>query len=74
MDSIPELLEELWNNLLSRQSELIREAFYSLDPPSQKTVLAHLKRMVSEAGWQPEQRTSARAALKVLENKINQDL
>jgi hypothetical protein len=73
MDSIPDQLEELWNDLLSRQPELVREVFYSLDPPSQQTVLTHLKRMVNDAGWQPEQRTSAKAALHALETQSNQD-
>jgi hypothetical protein len=72
MDSNPEH-EALWNDLLSRQVKLIKEAFNSLDPLSQKTVLLHLKRMVSESGWQPEQRTSANAALRVLENQFIQD-
>jgi hypothetical protein len=67
MDITPEQLEALWIDLLSRQPELIREAFYSLDPSSQKTILAHLKRMVAEPGWQPEQRNSANAALRALE-------
>jgi hypothetical protein len=73
MDSTPEQLDALWNDLLSCENELVREAFNSLDPPSQKTVLAHLKRMASEADWQPRQRTSAKAALRALENQINQD-
>jgi hypothetical protein len=73
MDSNPEQLEALWNDLLSLQVELVREAFNSLDPTSQKTVLLHLKRMVSESGWQPEQRTSAKAALRALENQLIQD-
>ena len=73
MDSTPEQLEALWNDLLSRQAELVREAFYSLDPTSQRTVLLLLKRMVGESGWQPEQRTSAKAALRALENQLIQD-
>ena len=73
MDNTPEQLDALWNDLLSCENELVRKAFNSLDPPSQKTVLAHLKRMASEAGWQPEQRTTAKAALQALENQINQD-
>jgi len=73
MDNTPEKLEALWNDLLSRQVELIREAFNLLDPTSQRTVLLHLKRMESESGWQPEQRTSAKAALRALENQLIQD-
>jgi hypothetical protein len=73
MDSTPEQLEALWYNLLSRQVKLVREAYNSLDPTSQRTVLLHLKRMASESGWQPEQRNSAKAALRALENQDKQD-
>jgi NADH:ubiquinone oxidoreductase subunit E len=66
MNKTSEKLELLWEDLLSRQPETIQEAFASLDPSDQKAVLTHLQRMVSESGWQPEQRLSARAALDVL--------
>jgi hypothetical protein len=58
--------EKLWEDLLSRQPYEIMAAFSSLNPSDQKAVLAHLQRMVNEAGWQPGQRISARAALDVL--------
>ena len=58
--------EQLWEDLLSRQPETIKEAFASLDPSDQKAVLAHLQRMVGESGWQTEQRLSARVALDIL--------
>jgi len=73
MDITPEQLEAIWNDLLSRQVKLVRKAFNVLDTSSQRTVLLHLQRMVSESGWQPEQRTSAKAALKALENQLIQD-
>ena len=73
MDSTPEQLEALWNDLLSRKAELVRKAFNSLDAENQRTVIEHLQRMVKESGWQPEQRTSARAALRALENHLIQD-
>ena len=73
MDSTPEQLEALWNDLLSRKAELVRKAFNSLDAENQKTVIVHLQRMVKESGWQPEQRTSARVALRALENHLIQD-
>ncbi|OGO11641.1 MAG: hypothetical protein A2Y53_05345 [Chloroflexi bacterium RBG_16_47_49] len=73
MDSQPEYLEALWNDLLTREPERIRKAFYSLDPPSQGFVLAHLQRMLSESDWQPEQRLSARAALQALEKLSDQE-
>jgi hypothetical protein len=58
--------EELWDALLSRQAELIRAAFASLDQTEQSAALAHLQRMASEAGWHPEQSESALAALAAL--------
>jgi hypothetical protein len=63
MHQAAEQPEQLWEDLLSRQPHRIQAAFASLNPSNQETVLAHLKRMVDEAGWQPEQRISARAAL-----------
>lgn len=61
-------LEELWENLLSRQPELIRPAFARLAVIEQRQVIAHLQRMSSEAGWHIEQRRSAEAALAALQN------
>jgi hypothetical protein len=59
-------LELLWDNLLSRQPDQIREAFGALSPVEQQAVLAHLKRIVNEPGWHSEQRLSAQAALSAL--------
>jgi hypothetical protein len=73
MDGTTEQLEALWNCLLSRDEELVRETFTSLDPENQRTVIVHLQRMVCESGWQPEQQTSARAAIRALENQLIQD-
>ncbi len=58
--------ERLWEKLLSRLPASIKDAFAALDPSDQQAVLAHLQRMVTEPGWQPEQRLSAIAALDVL--------
>ena len=60
-------LEELWERLLSGEPGQVREAFVSLGASEQAAVLGHLERMVSEVGWQPEQRASARAALGALQ-------
>ena len=60
-------LETLWDSLLSRQPDQVREAFSRLEGNEQKHILAHLRRMVTEPGWQPEQRASAQAALDALE-------
>jgi hypothetical protein len=73
MERTPEQLEALWNNLLSRQPELIREAFNSLDSSTQEIVLAHLKNMAGDPGWQTEQIISAKVALHALEGQIDQE-
>jgi len=70
MDNEDDLLEILWGQLLSRQAEQVRAAYTSLDPDGQQVVVAHLRRMVSEAGWHPEQRKSARAALRALDSLL----
>ena len=64
-----EQLEFLWDALLSRQPDIIQDVFYGLDEDSRRNVMAHLKAMASEEGWQPEQAKSARAALDALEKQ-----
>ena len=59
-------LEILWDNLLSRQPDQVRAAFATLTVTEQQAVLDHLRRMSQEAGWHPEQRRSAQAALDAL--------
>ncbi len=66
MDSLADRIEALWDDLLSRQPGLIQSAYASLEPQAQMAVVNHLRRMLSEPGWQPEQRLSARAALDAL--------
>jgi len=46
----------------------IKQAFSLLDSNSQFVVYEHLKKMVSEAGWQEVQISSARQALQALGN------
>jgi HPt (histidine-containing phosphotransfer) domain-containing protein len=65
-------VEQLWDHLLSRQPDSIRYAYSTLDAQGQQAVMEHLHRMASEAGWQAEQRLSARAALQVLEAQARQ--
>ncbi len=65
----PNKLEELWEDLLSGQPEKVRVAYAALETSERKAVLAHLQRMSTEPGWQPEQRLSAKAALVALENQ-----
>ncbi len=59
-------LEAIWNSLLSRNPEEIQKIFAGLDPVSKNEVLNHLKIMISETGWHPEQVKSARIALEAL--------
>jgi NADH:ubiquinone oxidoreductase subunit E len=56
-------LDSLWDSLLSRDAELIRQAFSSLSEAEKAFVLEHLKRMQTESGWYPQQRQSAVDAL-----------
>jgi hypothetical protein len=56
-------LDSLWDSLLSRDAELIRRAFTSLNESEKAFVLEHLKRMQTEPGWYPQQRQSAADAL-----------
>jgi len=55
--------EYLWETLLSREPDRILPAYESLQPDQKIAILEHLRKMVSETGWQPEQRNSAQVAL-----------
>ena len=59
-------LDELWAELLSADPARIRRAWGRLTEAEALAVLEHLRRMKAEAGWQPAQRQSAEAALRVL--------
>jgi hypothetical protein len=58
--------QEFWDKLLSGEPEWVRAAFASLEEGEKRAVMAHLERMASEPGWQPEQRASAGVALGIL--------
>jgi hypothetical protein len=62
-------LENLWDRLLSRDLALVRSTFNELSAGEQQAVARHLKRMVSEPGWHPEQQLSAQTALEAIEKK-----
>ncbi len=66
MQSSMDEIEQLWELLLSRQPELVQQAYQGLAKEEQEAVMAHLKRMVDEPDWHPEQRISAQAALDAL--------
>jgi len=59
-------LEVLWEQLLSRQTGQVKQAFRSLTLAERRAVLTHLQSMCQEPGWHPEQRLSAQAALDAL--------
>jgi hypothetical protein len=61
-------LENLWKDLLSRETVKVREAFARLEYEEQQAVLKHLERMLVDEGWHPEQRASAKAALQALDS------
>ncbi len=65
----PNKLENLWEDLLSRQPHRVLAAFISLDASEQKAVLNHLQHMLDEPGWHAEQRLSAQAALLAIGNQ-----
>lgn len=66
MNTSPASLETLWDALLSRNTTQVQAAYARLDPASQQVVLLHLRRMVNEPGWHPEQVRSAQSALAAL--------
>ncbi|MCX6053695.1 MAG: hypothetical protein NTZ74_02040 [Chloroflexi bacterium] len=66
MISSDPFLELIWDQILSRDAKKINAAYPNLDPDSQKTVVNHLQRMVTENDWHPEQVRSARIALDVI--------
>lgn len=67
-------LELFWNNLLSRQDELVLLAWETLERDEQRAIYAHLVRMTTEEGWTAPQRLSAEIALQVLRTHRAQDI
>ena len=63
-------LEKLWDALLSREPQQIKQAFDSLDTAGQKAVIDHLNHMMTEEGWLDEQRSSAHLALVTIRQKL----
>lgn len=62
-------LEKTWDAILSRDSERVCKTFLALQAADQAVIMDHLRKMVSEPGWHPEQVISAREALKALEQE-----
>ena len=69
MSTFIDPLEKLWDALLSREPQRIKQAFDSLDSASQKAVIVHLNKMATEDGWLDEQRSSAHIALDAIQAK-----
>ena len=59
-------LDEFWEAILSEEPALIRKAWLELTDEEATTVLEHLKRMTTEAGWLNAQREAAALALRVI--------
>ena len=66
MNQDQQAMENVWDKLLFRNTKQVLEIFATLDEIEQQAVLDHLRRMVHEPGWHPEQRLSAQTALKAL--------
>jgi len=60
-------MEELWNNILSRNPNKIISTYSILSEQDKINVLNHLTKMVTEDGWQPGQILSADTALKIID-------
>jgi hypothetical protein len=60
-------LDALWEQLLSEKTALIRSAWATLDEESRGAVKRHLQIMARDAGWHPNQRSAAAAALQCIE-------
>ena len=67
MDNLYDL-ESIWDRLLSRQEDRIRGVYAPLSAEEQEAVITHLEKMANEPDWHIEQRKSAEAALKILQN------
>jgi hypothetical protein len=59
-------VEQLWNNLLSREIEKIKSSFQHLNQSDRIAVTEHLNRMTTEDGWHSEQKKSAQIALQAI--------
>jgi hypothetical protein len=55
--------ERFWAEVLSQDPDRIRAALHTLTEEDAAGVVEHLRRMVTEDGWQDGQRQRAQAAL-----------
>jgi len=59
-------LDQMWEALLSGDPARIRRVWRDLTDDESLAVLAHLKRMRDEPGWDPAQRDAAALAVNIL--------
>jgi hypothetical protein len=59
-------IEQLWDNLLSREPEKIKTTFHHLNLSERSAVIEHLNQMTAEDGWHPEQKKSAQFSLQTI--------
>lgn len=71
MDDYLDSIDHLWYALLSRQVDLVRKAYHSLQEDEKQAILKHLQQMASQEGWHPEQRLSAQQALLALGDDLD---
>lgn len=62
----PERIEIVWDQILSRNAELVRGMFQTLGADEQEAVFEHLRKMITEEGWHAEQVKSAHFALQII--------
>lgn len=62
----PGRIEIIWDQILSRDTELIRKMYQTLGEDEKEAVFHHLRKMISEEGWHAEQVKSAQFALQII--------
>lgn len=61
-------LEGFWENILSRDKELVQSTINKVSNDEKNQIIYHLQKMASEPGWHEEQIKSAKYALDVILN------
>ncbi len=69
----PFSLENLWDEILSREATRIVAAFNKLDQDEQDSIVKHLERMTNEEGWHVDQVRSAQVALEAIRRMASDD-
>ncbi len=59
-------IDQLWDNILSRDPILIKKTYEESNKIERKAIRSHLIKMSSEPGWHIEQIKSAEAAIKII--------